>query len=530
MTRHYCTYFDHNYLPRALLLIESLRAQKADFHLHVVPLSDLCARILERLAFPEVTVASVAALEARYPALLTVKASRSPIEYIFTLTPFMPTYWLETTPGLTEITYLDADLYFYADPELMFDHIGDRSIAIIPHRFSVDHLDDRIYGEFNVGWITYRATQEGLRCLAEYQHDCLDWCYDRVEGDRYGDQRYLDRWPARYSDLMIVKLKGANVAFYNADNYRFEARGDDFRCDDEPLIFYHYHGVYLENDGSYFVQYPRIHGAAQATLVRELYRPYLARLVAATQNLRERFAELDAARQVLRPPRYSIPDPITSWAHDRLTRMRLRRALDERWRLEAGGADQEGKRFHAVIDVLADAASDGKVSLLDWGGGFGECAWYARRRNPALALEHNVAEVGVVCDYARAVVPGPTFHDDDAAFSRRYDVVAAVAALHYAEDWRGVIARLAAAAQKYLVLLDVPTAFGTTGLSLWQRPLDYAQEAQFIGRMIDAAELRGAIDAHGTWQVSELPASNPEPIPLGAITLQHRSFVFRRLG
>ena len=529
MTRHYCTYFDHNYLPRALLLIESLRALRTDFHLHVVPLSALCARILEHLALPEVTVTDVASIEARYPELLSVKGARAPIEYIFTLTPFMPTYWMETTPGLTEITYLDADLFFYADPELMFAHIGEHSIAIIPHRFSVDHLDDRIYGTFNVGWITYRATPEGLGCLADYQRDCLEWCYDRVEGDRYADQRYLDRWPARYRDLAIVQLKGANVAFYNADNYRFAERDGRFWCDDEPLIFYHYHGVYLQNDGSLFVQYP-IRGGAESVLVRRLYRPYLARLIAATESLRERFAELDAARQVLRPPRYSIPDPITSWAHDRLTRWRLRRALDLRARLAAGETDESIRRFRPALDALAETAPpDRALSVLDWGGGFGECGWHARRLLPALALDHHVVELAVVCDHARGVCPEATFHDDDAGLAQTYDVVLAIASLHHAEDWRAVVARLAGAARTFLVLLDVPTASGAAGLSLWERPLGDVPDAQFIGRIIDPTELSAAIAATGSWQVSEPPASNPEPIAVGSLRLQYRSLVCRRL-
>ena len=67
---HYCCYFDHNYLPRALLMIESLRARKAAFHLHALALSGLCAQLLEAMALPEVTVIPLAALESRYPELM----------------------------------------------------------------------------------------------------------------------------------------------------------------------------------------------------------------------------------------------------------------------------------------------------------------------------------------------------------------------------------------------------------------------------------------------------------------------------
>src|SRR5271154_841625 len=138
MVRHYCSYFDHNYLPRALLLIESLKAQGTPFHFHALCLSDLCAAMLAELALTEVSIIELATFERHYPELRRIKDERTAMEYIFTMTPFLPNYCLEMTAGLDEITYLDSDLYFYDSPELVFAEIGDRSIGIIPHRFSQD--------------------------------------------------------------------------------------------------------------------------------------------------------------------------------------------------------------------------------------------------------------------------------------------------------------------------------------------------------------------------------------------------------
>ena len=35
-----------------------------------------------------------------------------------------------------ELAYLDSDLFFFDDPKIVFEEIGGRSIAIVPHRFS----------------------------------------------------------------------------------------------------------------------------------------------------------------------------------------------------------------------------------------------------------------------------------------------------------------------------------------------------------------------------------------------------------
>jgi putative methyltransferase (TIGR04325 family) len=528
---HYCSYFDHNYLPRALLMIESLRAQKAAFRLHALCLSELCAELLAALALPEVTIIALADLERRYPELTAVKhGERTPIEYIFTLTPYMPAYCLEVH-GLAEITYLDSDLFFYRDPQLVFDHIGDASIAIIPHCFAPEHRADRQHGEFNVGWITWRATEEGLRCLHDYQRDCLAWCYDRVEDGKYADQGYLDAWPQRYRDLAIVTLKGANTAVYNADNYRVVETADGFRCDDEPLIFYHFHAVFPDVAGSYFARFPIGHFRAHGVVMRRLYRPYLARLVAKTQEIRARFPALASATRLQRPGLKLFKPPSSGWSDDVAAQVRVVQALDFRAELAesaslAGGAD----RLALFADVLQRAADPaGRVSVLDWGGGYGLYAAAARRLFPSLILDWHVVELPTVHDYGRTLFPEVIWHDgDEAAFGRRYDVVLAVGALHYSADWRATLAGLAAAAQKFLVLTDLPVAEDAAAVTLSERPLAEMPDLVCLGAILDQTALMAQLAAAGFALERDLVPWRSPPIALGAIQLRYLSLLFSR--
>ena len=65
----FCTYFDHNYLSRAMLTIRSLRRFEPNTPIYVLALSELCEAILRELALPKIEIIPLAALENAYPEL-----------------------------------------------------------------------------------------------------------------------------------------------------------------------------------------------------------------------------------------------------------------------------------------------------------------------------------------------------------------------------------------------------------------------------------------------------------------------------
>ena len=107
----YCSYFDHNYLSRALLMIELLRRFEPKTPIYILTLSELCETILRELALPNVEIIPLAELEQAYPELASIKSTRKRIEYYFTLSPFLPHYLFAQTTA-DRITYIDGDIYF----------------------------------------------------------------------------------------------------------------------------------------------------------------------------------------------------------------------------------------------------------------------------------------------------------------------------------------------------------------------------------------------------------------------------------
>jgi hypothetical protein len=131
---------------------------------------------LTMLELPDVHAIALADYERDDKALLEAKQNRTLIEYYFTCSPSLPLFILDNHRDVDLITYLDADLFFFADPTPVFDELGDRSIGIIGHRFPASLRGLERFGVYNVGWLSFRRNAQALACLHWWRERCLEWC------------------------------------------------------------------------------------------------------------------------------------------------------------------------------------------------------------------------------------------------------------------------------------------------------------------------------------------------------------------
>jgi len=214
-------------------------------------------------------------LEQEIPDLLIAKGNRSKIEYYYTCSPAICYYVFQIFPYVNLITYLDSDLYFFSSPESVFNEIGSASIAIIEHKFHWLTKSNIKYGRFNVGWITFRRDNEGIRCLEEWKLNCLSWCYQKLFENKYADQKYLDVWPEKYNNLVIIKQKGANLAIWNIGNYKIIKNNDKLYIDNDELIFYHFASLKQLNLNTYSSCLSRVLVTSTSIIKQDIYYPYL---------------------------------------------------------------------------------------------------------------------------------------------------------------------------------------------------------------------------------------------------------------
>lgn len=276
---YFCTYFDRRYLARGLALYESLSAHCAAFELWVLCMDDVAYTELAQRKLTNLHPIALAELEAADPDLLAVKAERTAIEYYFTCTPALPLHIFRRSMQVDAVTYLDADLFFFADPAPLFAELGTGSIAIIGHRFPPQLRCRVAYGIYNVGWITFRRDDNGLACLHWWRARCLEWCYDRVEAGRYADQKYLDRWPELFAGVVVLQHKGANLAPWNLANFALTLADRQVLVDEQPLVCFHFHGLQQLQPWLY---HPHLAdyklGPPSALLRRQIYAPYIQTL------------------------------------------------------------------------------------------------------------------------------------------------------------------------------------------------------------------------------------------------------------
>lgn len=243
--RTYCTYFDRNYLVKALALIESLnRHEKRLFRLFVVCLDELTELMLRQLALPNVIPIPLAEIEQGDEDLLNARDNRSLVEYYWTLTPTVILRFLQGVAEGESITYLDSDLFFFSSPDPIFEEFAGHSVLIHEHRFSPAQIGLEIHGKYNVGLLCFRNDARGLEVVNWWRERCNEWCYNRVEDGKFGDQLYLNDWPERFQGVRVLEHPGAGVAPWNHDQYVFGVGGEGTPLiDGLPVIFYHFHAL-----------------------------------------------------------------------------------------------------------------------------------------------------------------------------------------------------------------------------------------------------------------------------------------------
>jgi hypothetical protein len=265
-------------MVKGLTLYQSLVRHAAPFRLWVLCFDDEAYRSLKAMALDGVVPISPQEFENGDRELAKAKSNRSRVEYFFTCKPSLALYVLRHNPEVDVITYLDADLYFYADPAPIYQELGDASALVVGHRFPerLRHLERM--GVYNAGSLSVRRDEAGLACLQWWRERCTEWCYDRVEEGRFTDQKYLDAWPTRFPGVVVLKHKGAGLAPWNVESSSLQRAAGGVQVDGQPLVFYHFHGLKQTGRWLYDPNLEFYEARACSVLKREVYGPYIREL------------------------------------------------------------------------------------------------------------------------------------------------------------------------------------------------------------------------------------------------------------
>ena len=136
MTTVLCTLYNSLYLDKGLVLYDSLRECAKDFKLYVLCMDDKCYDVLSDLNLDRHIPIRLSDFEEGDYELLEAKANRPIGEYCWTCSSSFIRYILRKY-NEPFCTYIDADMYFYSDPQILIDEmlLAGKSVMVTPHRF-----------------------------------------------------------------------------------------------------------------------------------------------------------------------------------------------------------------------------------------------------------------------------------------------------------------------------------------------------------------------------------------------------------
>lgn len=277
-----CTLYNSLYLDKGLVLYDSLRACAKDFKLYVLCMDDKCYEVLTGLNQENLVPVRLSDFEKGDAALLKAKGNRPMGEYCWTCSSSFIRYVLKYY-GEDSCTYIDADMYFYNDPQVLIEEMiaAGKSVMVVPHRFSEDKINwAKKVGSYCVEFNSFLNTRESLEVLNYWRERCLECCSALWDGIHYGDQKYLDELVVKYDCVHQCKHPGAGIAPWNISFYKgignrevsviFKPTGR--RID---VIFYHYQDLrYITRNKVYTGVCGRSKDV-DYTLVNDFYSHYL---------------------------------------------------------------------------------------------------------------------------------------------------------------------------------------------------------------------------------------------------------------
>jgi hypothetical protein len=286
-----------------------MKATDKKAHLYVFAFDDKCYEVLIKMKLSNLTVISLEEFEDE--ELLKIKPTRTRGEYCWTATS-STIYYVIKKYQLPNCIYIDADMYFLKNPQILLNEIPSKChVMITEHRYTPQYDKSKLSGTYCVQFMYFDNTPQAMKVLTWWREQCLAWCYNRHEDGKFGDQKYLDDWTKRFATegVHVLKHLGGGLAPWNVQQYFFTKINDCIKATVKPAyeklsfnknyanqygntltftpVFFHYHGVKLYDFG-HAIYAPKMYILEEA-IDKLFYQPYIQKLHA----MREKIEQID---------------------------------------------------------------------------------------------------------------------------------------------------------------------------------------------------------------------------------------------
>lgn len=292
MTTVLCTLYNSLYLDKGLVLYDSLCESAKDFKLYVLCMDDKCYDVLRDLKQEYHIPVKLSEFEAGDEELLAAKANRSMGEYCWTCSSSFIRYILNHYKE-DSCTYIDADMYFYNDPQVLIDEMlkEKKSVMVVPHRFPNERKGEaKLVGEYCVEFNTFLNNTEGNEVLEYWRKRCLEGCSCQEDGIHWGDQKYLEELVSKFNCVHVCKNPGAGIARWNVSLYlqkeKLIYKPEGAPCE---MVFYHYQGVTYFSRKHVSTNIKKHNKAIDYRWIRNIYSDYFVKLDEKKEMMKQQY-------------------------------------------------------------------------------------------------------------------------------------------------------------------------------------------------------------------------------------------------
>ena len=303
--KRFCTTSDINFLHRGLSLYESLNKHNDDFELYYLCSDEESYQKLKELNLERIVAVSLEELFEKDQDLKNSKDNKPSyeavnvgnktncdpkrVQFFWCLSSYFTWYVLDQE-DTDDVLYIDPDIYFYHDWQLVYDEVENKSIGVVRHRIPYSAA----VGEYNVGIVYFNKDLSGYSCSTFWKDCLLD-----VENKYYdthgmcGDQKYLELFaPLSGEDnVCVIDTKVGHLAPWNLAYHRYTDNSIIWNQQIQPVVYYHFSDFKVNFDNDYYEIGPR-HGFTKDTT------PQMPKLV---QNLcDEYFQALKRTKEMIK--------------------------------------------------------------------------------------------------------------------------------------------------------------------------------------------------------------------------------------
>lgn len=252
VSRAACTIASPNYLPFARTLAASFVAQHPGDRFFVLIVADLADPTpfaadpnFSPVMLPEIGLRDLRVEAMKYD-ILELNTNVKPTFLRFLLARY----------GLESVVYLDPDIFVYAPLDPVFRALEAGATAVLTPHMTTPVFDgkspseqDLLYnGTYNLGFIAVGNTPEGQRLLLWWEQRCLALGYSEGRTGLFVDQKWANLMPAMFADVVISRVAGLNMAYWNLHERRLVHEAGTPYVESPvsgrvPLRFFHFSGV-----------------------------------------------------------------------------------------------------------------------------------------------------------------------------------------------------------------------------------------------------------------------------------------------